>query len=96
MFKLFSILFSMYVLFASAPDAHASQICEDIVVGQSAAPIIGSDTNNNPIYGSPQPIYESHCTWKYGAVAVDPVKRSIFAGWNYDDIEAAKTSVVIG
>jgi hypothetical protein len=94
MFRFFSILFAMLVLFASAPDAHASQICEDIVVGQSPAQIIGSDANNNPIYGSPQPIYESHCTWKYGAVAVDPVKRSIYAGYNYDDIEAAKMSVV--
>jgi hypothetical protein len=94
MFRFVSILFAMLILFASAPDARASQVCENIVVGQSPAPIIGSDTNNNPIYGSPQPIYESHCTWKYGAVAVDPVKRSIYAGYNYDDIEAAKMSVV--
>jgi hypothetical protein len=94
MFRFVSILFAMLILFTSAPDARASNVCENSVVGQSPAPIIGSDTNNNPIYGAPQPIYESHCTWKYGAVAVDPVKRSIFAGWNYDDIETAKTSVV--
>jgi hypothetical protein len=94
MSKFFSILFAMFVLFASATDAHASQICEDIVVGQSAAPIIGSGSNNNPIYGSPQPIYERHCTWKFGAISVDPVTRRIFAGWNYDNIETAKASVV--
>jgi hypothetical protein len=94
MLRLSLILFAIFSWFAAVPEARASNVCESIVVGQSPAPILGSDSNNNPIYGSPQPIYERRCKWKYGAVAVDPVKRSIYAGWNYDDIEAAKTSVV--
>jgi hypothetical protein len=94
MFRFFSIFCSMLVLFASAPDARASQICEDFVVGQSAAPVIGSDSNNNPIYGSPQPMYERHCTWKYGAVAIDKETRRYSAAWNYDDINAAQQKVV--
>jgi Domain of unknown function (DUF4189) len=94
MYRLSILLFAMLGLFVAAPEARASNVCEDVVVGQSPAPIIGTDSNNNAIYGSPQPIYERRCKWKYGAVAVDPVKRSIFAGWNYDNIEAAKTSAV--
>jgi hypothetical protein len=94
MYRFSIFLIAMLGLFASAPDARASQVCENVFVGQSPAPVIGSDANNNPIYGAPQPIYESHCTWKYGAVAVDPVTRRINAAWNYDDIEAAKTSAV--
>jgi Domain of unknown function (DUF4189) len=89
MYRLSILLFAMLSLFAAAPEARASNVCEDVVVGNTGA---GDPNNVNP--GVPQPIYERNCKWKYGAVAVDPVKRSIFAGWNYDDIDVAKTSVV--
>jgi Domain of unknown function (DUF4189) len=94
MYKIVSILFAIIGLFAAAPDAQASQICENVVTGQTPAPIIGSDTNNNPIYGSPQPIYEQQCTWKYGAIAIDPKTRMYVAAWNYDDTQAAQDKVV--
>jgi Domain of unknown function (DUF4189) len=92
--RLLIFLLTVMALFAAAPEARASNVCENVLVGQSPAPIIGSDSNNNPVYGSPQPIYERNCKWKYGAVAVDPVKRAIYAGWNYDAIDAAQASVV--
>jgi hypothetical protein len=77
-------------------EASASQICENVQVGEQPPQIIGFENNDNnkPIYGSPQPIFEQQCTWKYGAVAIDPATRGVSAAWNYDDINAAQNYVV--
>lgn len=88
--KLVGLLLASTLLLFAIPEAKASEICENIVVGETSAPIIAYGQNNVPIYGSPQPIYQEDCHWKYGTVAVDPLSRRFVAGWNYDDIEAAK------
>jgi hypothetical protein len=82
--------------FMFAPEAKASQICENVVVGQTPPQIIGYENNNNnkPIYGPPQPIYQEQCYWKYGAVAIDPATRAVTSAWNYDDLNVARDYVV--
>ena len=78
-----------------APAAHASQICENVLVGETPPQIVGySGANNNqPIYGPPQPIYQEQCFWKYGALALNPSTRTYTSAWNYDDIREAENYV---
>jgi Domain of unknown function (DUF4189) len=96
MHRLTSFLILLAAFFAFSEEAKASQICDNMLVGETPPQIIGFENNNNnkPIYGPPQPIYEQQCAWKYGAVALDASKRTFSAAWNYDDINAAKNYVV--
>ena len=83
------------VFFIVVPEAKASQTCENVYIGEAPPQIISYDSsrNNAPIYGSPQPLYQLQCVWKYGAVAINPTTRSVFAAWNYDNINAAENYV---
>lgn len=83
MVRFFSIFFAAIALFVFAPDAHASQVCENIETGRT----VYSD-------GSWDPIYEKRCTWKYGAIAIDAATRKFSSAWNYDLIREAEQFVV--
>ena len=83
MVKFLSILFAAIAVFVCAPNAHASQVCEDIETDRT----VYSD-------GSWDPIYERRCKWKYGAIAIDAATRKFASAWNYNSIKEAEQFVV--
>jgi hypothetical protein len=94
--RFFCFLSAIAAALVVTPAVQASQICENVVVGQTPPQIIGyqGPNNNQPVYGSPQPIYQQQCVWKYGAVAIDPATRGFSSAWNYDDIDSARNYVI--
>jgi len=82
--KTSSWLLALLLAYGFCGNAQAYQYCENVMVGMTSGAVQD---------GGGQPIYQQQCTWKYGAVAIDPVTRIYSSAWNYDDVNAAAAYV---
>ena len=68
----------------AALQAHASQLCENVVIGMQPAGNGVAET----------PIYQEQCRWVAGAVVVDLRTRLFSSSWNYENPQQALDSAV--
>jgi hypothetical protein len=64
--------------------AHASQLCENVIIGMQPASNGVAET----------PIFQEQCRWVAGAVVVDLRTRLFSSAWNYENPQQALDSAV--